>query len=193
MNTKDIISLSISFAGFIVSIFAFVNSRRASIRSVKVEASNRLSQTQEKIRTGRKVMNDIFTLWANTEGKYRKPDFLLAAGNEQEKNEFLDFYNKKYHSKPNGTEERKLSDEIHTYLHELHHLWSRHLDKEFSEENIMERFSPAINMDSHLITLYLEAHWKEHNELNKEINARFWKYVPVIVEKAKELEGKDYI
>jgi hypothetical protein len=185
---KDVISLIMSFISLVISVWAFINSRKADFKASKVEASNRLSQVHDKTRSGRQVMNDIFMFWSKTEGRPKTPASLCSVENDQAKNDFLDFYNKNYHSQPNGTEGRKLSDEIHTYLHELHHLWRRCLNKEFMEEQVMETFSSAINMDSELITLYLEAHWKEHGELNKDLNSRFWKYVPAIVDKAKSRE-----
>jgi len=84
------------------------------------------------------------------------------------------------------SKERLMSNQVHKYLHELHYLWLRYLNKEFSLEEVMKKFIVSINMDKDLLCLYLEAHWTEHNEMEKKINKRFWNKVPEFIKMANK-------
>ena len=186
MLTKDIILIFTSLISVSVSFAAFIFSRKATFKSSRVEASNRLRDAHEKTRAGRAIMDDIFSEWIKTQGIQLAAKSMRDPGNGEQKSHFIDFYNNHYHAQNNDTKERKMRNEIHSYLHELDALWRSHVKGELTTAEIMNWFSSAINMDGNLIMIYLEAHWKEHDQLKKELKDRFWNYVPTFVEEAKK-------
>ena len=58
------------------------------------------------------------------------------------------------------------------------------LKGDFSLDRVLHTFGHAIAMDQHWLTLYLEAHWRHHGQLDKPAPTRFWHHVPTIVDTA---------
>jgi len=185
---KYLITNWIDISALIVSIIAFIISTRASIKSSRIELSTKLSEILEKIGRSKTIMRDIFSEWCTINAKQITIQDLRNPVNQDEKESFIDFNNSNYHNQPTDKKERLMSNEVRIYLNQLHHLWDRCLNKEFSETDVKNWFSVSINMDADFLLTYLEAHWKEHNEFSKEESARFWYNVPVIIKKAKSWE-----
>ncbi len=188
METKDILSFSISIISTIIAIYALIVSHRASKKAAKIESSNILSEIHDKIRNGRQAMRDIFDIWLKEKNKRISPDELLLEENNNEKEDFIKYYNKNFHRSPSGKLAKNQSDEIHQYLHQVHHLWERYENKEFAKEAIMTKFKVAIKMDKTLLQLFLEAHWREHKVHEKPLRNRFWSNVPKFIEEVDKLD-----
>ena len=107
-----------------VSMVALWSSYRATQRSAGLERSNTLVQIYDRMRPGREAMATIWHRWAPGG---RKAAHLTPA----ERKEFEDFYNKNFHNAEDAADKR-LSNDIHTLLHELHHVYERMLKGDFS-------------------------------------------------------------
>lgn len=186
--TKDIIAISISAISLFIAIYALFSSRKTAKKTSKIEASNILAEIHEKINEGRRVMQDIYRHWEKKVNSSISTSELLLSQNVMERNDLINFYNSNYHTMQSGTPERNKSNQIHCYLHEIHHLWVRHEDKEFTLEEIFKRFYVAISMDKDLLKIFIEAHWQEHGELEKNIDNRFWNNVPKFIEASEKWE-----
>ena len=174
---KELVTILLSLIGTILAIYALILSRKTSKRTSKIESSNILSNIHEKISESRRIMQDIYRQWTESTNYKIKPEELLLSENEKHKISFMDYYNTSFHRQPVATTERNLSNQIHKYLHELHYLFVRYLNNEFSEKEIMNKFQVALTMDSALLQLYLHAHWLEHNQFDLELKERFWFHV----------------
>lgn len=174
METSNIISV----VGLIVALASLFWSWKNSHTTSKLNRSDTLFKLHEKVRPGRRAMSEIYDLW----NKGKKGAMELS---EEERQEFMEFYNEGFHRKPSETPERKKSDAIHVYLHQLHHIWRRLTEKEFTKEEVLNVFGVSIDMDSHLINLFSDAHWKEHQE------KIFWQNIPEIVKAANEWEKSE--
>jgi hypothetical protein len=168
----------------IISIAAIILSTNATLKTTKLDISTKLSAIKDKIRPARIIMQDIFHKWRESYSKNKISTEEIQ--DFADKNSFFDFYNGRYHNQPSDDSRRLMTNEIFTYLDELHHLWDRYLNKEFTEKQILTWFGSSLKMDANLLLLFLEAHWKEHNQLTLEQGKRFWKNVPIIVAKAKD-------
>ncbi len=139
-------------------------------------------------------MYEIFNSWKkdkkDTEDNEIKKEFIIK--NNKLKKEFMQYYNENYHEKEWKTDEKKMSKNIHMYLHELDYTWKRiEKYKEFKKTDVMEQLGEGIEMDKELIMIYLVAHWIEHyGEEYNEIENKFWKDVPNIVNAASEWKKK---
>jgi hypothetical protein len=61
-NTIELITLSLSIIGVFVSILAFIYSKRTSKKTLLMETSNNLMKIHSEIKTGRKIMGDIYSV-----------------------------------------------------------------------------------------------------------------------------------
>jgi hypothetical protein len=185
-NITDLITLFLSIIGLFVSILAFIYSKRTSKKTLLMETSNNLMKIHCEIKTGRKVMSDIYELWLKTLKINLSPESLLEEGYEKEKESFCNFYLKNYHDHPIDSKNRILSDYVHTYFRQLHHLWDRIKREEFTKSEIAQRFRKDIIMDYALLKIYLEAHWIAHDEFKKKEEDRFWNNVPKMIDNIKQ-------
>jgi hypothetical protein len=181
-NYKDALAIIIAVLSLLVSILAiglsFTLNLLTSIRVSRFNKSNALRDIHSKIQSGRDSMYDIYNV--------------LCMGKEITEEEFTQYYNNNYHRKEWFTDEKKMSKNIHMYLHELDYMWKRiNKYKEFKEKDVMEQLGPGIVMDKELIDFYLKAHWIEHygEAYDKEVN-KFWKDVPRIVKTAEKWHEK---
>jgi hypothetical protein len=125
------------------------------------------------MRPGRRAMQTIWSSWAKSDQK-------VSALTPEELQCFQDYYNSHFHN-ASDSEDRELSNHIHNYLHELHHVWDRMKNGEFTRDDVMRKFGDGILMDKQLIDIYLNAHWRDHGELEKELRDRFWNNVPDVL------------
>lgn len=175
----DIASVILSVVAILISIWTFTKTHR-------LEKSTKLDHLQEKLLKPRQIMYEVFEKWRKSYPFDDNENFLRDEINADARQNFIDFYNENYHRKPPKSNERLMSNEIHIYLHELDKLWHKYLSREISEQDIRRRFTNSINLDSSLLLTYLEAHWQEHNEHQKPSEKRFWRYVPTIIERARQ-------
>ncbi len=161
-----------------VSMVALWASYRSAQRSAGLERANTLVQIYDRMRPGREAMAVIWRRWA-PEG--RKAAHLTPA----ERKEFEDYYNAHFHNASDPADKR-LSDDIHTLLHELHHVYERTEKGDFSLDRVLGTFGHAVAMDQHWLSLYLEAHWRDHGELAKSRETRFWNKVPAMLDAAAD-------
>ncbi len=147
-----------------------------------------LDDLYEKLRPCRATMELILSNWADARQKnHEKINARSVSGlSSEEKEDFIDYYNKEYHSKPPNSEKRKLSDEIHYYLHELHDLKSKIENGQIEKFGVLEKFGHGLNLDGELIGLYLKAHWAEHNQDRRPIKNRFWNKVLDLIQDSNE-------
>ena len=162
-----------SVGGLIVAVISFLWSWKNSLDTSKLKRSDGLFKLHEKVRPGRRAMLEIYNMW-------NKEKFRAEELSDKKRNEFMEYYNDGFHCKPSGTPERNMSDAIHNYLHHLHHIWRRVSEKEFTKEEALNIFGASVDMDSSLINLFLEAHWKEHK------NNNFWQNTPEFVKAANQ-------
>jgi hypothetical protein len=168
MKTSDIIALAGLVVAFLSLAWTWKNSRMVN----KIKRTNALFELHEKNKSGRRAMSEVYKSW--NEDKKAVKDLT-----ESERKEFIDYYNKGFHQKDEGTIERKKSDSIHTCLHNLHHIWRRMKEKEFTKEEILNIFGSAVDIDCDHILLFLDAHWDNENRKT------FWQNVPSFVEESK--------
>lgn len=168
----------VSLIAFGVSLIALLQSHRAAKLSINLERSKSLSEIYDKMRPGRQAMRTIWATWA-TPGK------TVSTLSQRDCEKFQDYYNANFHNAPSDSEPRSLSDEIHLFMHELDRVVDRTARGEFTRSEVMRTFGHAIAMDRHLIHAYLEAHWREHEELEKPLKSRFWNNVSAIVDDAQ--------
>lgn len=158
-----------------VSLFALWQSHRAAALTASLSRSAALSEIYDRMRPGRQAMHAIWDGWAK-----KNSDLHSQVDREQ----FIAYYNDGFHNAAAGSPERELSNEIHTLMHELDRVVDRIKAGEFTEDQVLRSFGHAIAMDKELLLVYLDAHWKDHDELEKPLNDRFWSNVPSIAEDA---------
>jgi hypothetical protein len=163
----------VSILALAVSVAALWLSYRTAAVTTKLNRSNTLSELYDKMRPGRRAMLTIWSRWAT-------PDQKVSALTPNDRERFQDYYNSQFHN-ASDSEDRELSNGIHAYLHELHHVWDRINNGEFTRDDVMRKFGDGIFMDKQLIDVYLDAHWRDHGELEKAPRDRFWHNVPDIV------------
>ena len=169
MDAPNIISIVGLVAAFISLYWSWRNSNITN----KLTRSDTLFKIHESNRPGRQAMLDIFRAW-NIEHKdvYKLTDL--------EKDDFMNFYNKNYRTQSSETVERRKSQSVHLYLHNLHHLWRRLEEGEFSKEEIFNIFGSAIEIDSKLIDLFFKAHRTAHPD------KIFWEKIPSLLNESEK-------
>lgn len=184
----ELSSIIISLIGLTVSIVAFIYAKKATDKASSMETSDRLMRIHEDIKTGRKVMRDIYDSWLEYSKLKLTPESLLGSENSKAKYSAINYYNMNYHDLPGNSKNRMLSDSIHTYFRHLNHLWTRVERKEFKKSEVAERFQKDITMDEALLKIYLEAHWIAHGEFKNTEDKRFWSNVPKLIDAIKTWE-----
>lgn len=164
----------VSILALALSVAALWHSYRTAALTTKLDRSNTLSEMYDKMRPGRQAMRTIWSSWA-------KPDQKVSALTPNDRERFQDYYNSGFHN-ASDSEHRELRNHIHAYLHELHHVWDRINNGEFTRDDVMRKFGDGIFMNKQLIDVYLDAHWRDHGELEKAPRNRFWSNVPDIVD-----------
>lgn len=159
------------------SIVALWQSIRSARLSASLTRSKALSEIRDKMLPGRQAMCTIWERWPDRTGA---PSTLTKTDREQ----FQDYYNATFHNAPSDSAPRALSDEINRLMHELDRVADRLARGEFTQAEVMRIFGHALAMDQHLIRIYLEAHWRDHEEHEKPRESRFWGSVPTIVNDA---------
>jgi hypothetical protein len=137
--------------------------------------------------TYRKTMLQILYEWGKSVSKDQSKINAQAVFDysPEEKENFIAYYNKYYHTQPPNNPNRKLSDNVHLYLKQLHDLKVNIDDQKFDKTKVLEKIGHGLNMDSELINLYLKAHWIEHKVDDIPIQKRFWHKTLDLIEDSK--------
>jgi hypothetical protein len=170
----------ISILALIASFVALWQSHRAAKLKASFEREVALSQIHEKMRPGRRAMRKIWEDWSPLDEDIHS---------YSDKKRFQEYYNGEFHKASSDPEKRRLSDEIHTLMHELNRVVDRMKRGEFTRYQVMEELGEDISMDRDYIRMYLEAHWLWHEEHQKPLERRFWSNVPAIVNDAESWES----
>ena len=192
MKIDEISKLTLQIIPIIISIIALIysniNSRKANKLAVeslalqekikKIELLKEIEIDYNKVRDARQIMEGIIYEW----GK-REIDPYVKASNwtENERNDFINFYNSNYHTPDFESKNRKKCNKIIAYINELDKLAFKLKDNQNIIDDVMRIISTDIINDKNYISVYYDAHKLKDKNFHKE----YWTMVQNLIRKAE--------